>query len=53
MPEEDLMEKEAALVAEIGHLLPDFVHSCRDEAVVVIIHQNAFENNFLALRRLL
>jgi hypothetical protein len=38
MPEADLMEKAAALAAEIESLLPDFVHSCRDKAAVVIIH---------------
>jgi hypothetical protein len=37
MPEEDLMEKEVALAAEIEYLLPDFVNSCRDKANVVII----------------
>jgi hypothetical protein len=42
MPEEELMEKEAALTAEIERLLPDFVNSCRDQADVVIIHQDAF-----------
>ena len=36
------MEKEAALVAEIEHLSPDFVNSCCDQAAVVIIHQDAF-----------
>jgi hypothetical protein len=46
MPEEDLMEKEATLVAEIEHLLPDFVNSCRDKANVVIIHQDAFAADY-------
>jgi hypothetical protein len=41
MPEEELMEKEAALSAEVERLLPDFVNSCRDKADVVIIHQDA------------
>ena len=41
IPEEELMEKEAALVAEVDRLLPDFVNSCRDKADVVIIHQDA------------
>jgi hypothetical protein len=31
MPEEELMEKEAALEAEVERLLPDFVNSCRDK----------------------
>jgi hypothetical protein len=42
MPEEELMEKEAALAVEVERLLPDFVNSCRDKADVVIIHQDAF-----------
>jgi hypothetical protein len=42
MPEEELMEKEAALAAEIERLMPDFVNSCRDKADVLIIHQDAF-----------
>jgi hypothetical protein len=46
MPEEDLVEKEAALVAEIEHLLPDFVNSCRDQAAVVIIHQDGFAADY-------
>jgi len=46
MPEEDLMEKEAALAAEIEHLLPDFVNSCRDKGNVVIIHQDAFAADY-------
>jgi hypothetical protein len=31
MPDEELMEKEAALAAEVERLLPDFVNSCRDK----------------------
>jgi hypothetical protein len=46
IPEEDLVEKEAALVADIEHLLPDFVNSCRDQAAVVIIHQDAFAADY-------
>jgi hypothetical protein len=46
MPEEDLMEKEAALVAEVESLLPDLVSSCRDQAAVVIIHQDAFAADY-------
>ncbi len=34
MPKEELMEKEAALAAEVERLLPDFVKSCRDNAGV-------------------
>jgi hypothetical protein len=46
MPETELMEKEAALVAEVERLLPDFVNSCRDKADVVIIHQDAFAADY-------
>jgi hypothetical protein len=46
MPEEERMEKEAALTAEIEHLLPDFVNSCRDKAAVVIIHQDGFAADY-------
>jgi hypothetical protein len=44
--EEELMEKEAALAAEVERLLPDFVNSCRDIADVVIIHQDAFAADY-------
>jgi hypothetical protein len=46
MPEKELMEKEAALAAEVERLLPDFVNSCRDKADVVIIHQDAFAADY-------
>jgi hypothetical protein len=46
MSEEELMKKEAALVAEVERLLPDFVNSCRDKADVVIIHQDAFAADY-------
>jgi hypothetical protein len=35
-----------ALAAEIESLLPDFVSSCRDQAAVVIIHQDAFAADY-------
>jgi hypothetical protein len=46
MPEKELMEKEAALAAEVERLLPDFVNSCRDKADVVIIHEDAFAADY-------
>lgn len=46
MPEPELMEKEAALVAEVERLLPDFVNSCRGKADVVIIHQDSFAADY-------
>lgn len=46
MPEEELMEKEAALAVEVERLLPDFANSCRDKADVVIIHQDAFAADY-------
>jgi hypothetical protein len=46
MPEEERMEKETALAAEVESLLPDFVNSCRDKAAVVIIHQDAFAADY-------
>jgi hypothetical protein len=46
MPAEELMEREAALAAEVERLLPDFVNSCRDKADVVIIHQDAFAADY-------
>jgi len=39
--DEELREKEAALTAKIDRLLPDFVKSCRENADVVIIHQDS------------
>ena len=46
MREQERMEKEAALAAEIEHLLPAFVNSCRDKAAAVIIHQDAFAADY-------
>jgi hypothetical protein len=46
VPEEELIEKEAALAAEVERLLPDFVKSCRDKADEVIIHQDAFAADY-------
>ena len=46
MPEKELMEKEAALAAEVERLLPEFVNSCRDKADVVIVHQDAFAADY-------
>ena len=46
MPAEELMEREAALAAEVEHLLPDFVNSCRDKADMVLIHQDAFAADY-------
>ena len=46
MREEELMEKEAALAAEVERLLPEFVNSCRGKAHVVIIHQDAFAADY-------
>jgi hypothetical protein len=46
MREEELMEKEVALAAEVERLLPEFVNSCRDKADVVIIHQDAFAADY-------
>ena len=41
-----MMEKEAALAAEVERLLPDFVNSCRDDADLMIIHQDAFAADY-------
>lgn len=46
MPEEELVEKEVALAAEVEDLLPDFVNSCRDKAAAIIIHQDAFAADY-------
>jgi hypothetical protein len=46
MPEEERIEKEATLAAEIERLLPDFVNSCRDQTAVVIIHQDGFAADY-------
>ena len=46
MPEQELMEKEAALAVEVERLLPDFVNSCRGKSDVVIIHQDAFAADY-------
>jgi hypothetical protein len=44
--DEELREKEAALTAEIDHLLPDFVKSCRGSTDAVIIHQDSFAADY-------
>jgi hypothetical protein len=41
-----LAEKEAGLKAEIERLLPDFATTVRDEADVVIIHQDSFAADY-------
>jgi hypothetical protein len=46
MPEEELREKEAALTAKIDRLLPDFVKSCRENADMVILHQDSFAADY-------
>jgi hypothetical protein len=46
IPEEELMEKEAALAAEVERLLPDFSNSCRGKADVVLIHQDSFAADY-------
>jgi hypothetical protein len=44
--EAKIMEKEAALAAEVERLLPGFVNSCRDKADMVLIHQDAFAADY-------
>ena len=44
--DEAVVEKERALTLEIETLLPDFAHSCRDSADVVIIHQDSFAADY-------
>jgi len=44
--DEELKHKEAALSAEIRHLLPDFVRSCLKNEEVVIIHQDSFAADY-------
>ena len=46
IPEKQLMAKEAALAAEVERLLLDFVNSCRANADVLIIHQDAFAADY-------
>ena len=42
IPDEELNERQVALSAEIKHLLPNFVESCRKNEDMVIIHQDSF-----------
>ena len=44
--DEELKEREAALSAEIKHLLPNFVESCRTNEDMVIIHQDSFAADY-------
>jgi len=46
IPEQELMERQAALAAEVERLLPKFVNSCRDRPDVIIIHQDAFAADY-------
>jgi hypothetical protein len=38
--------RETALRAEVERLLPDFVKFCRDDAGMVIIHQDSFAADY-------
>jgi hypothetical protein len=44
--EEELQQKEAALVAKIKHLLPDFIKACLAGDDAVIIHQDSFAADY-------
>jgi hypothetical protein len=44
--DEELKQKEAALLAEMRRLLPDFVRSCLNNEDVVIIHQDSFAADY-------
>lgn len=44
--DQELKQKEAALSAEIGRLLPDFVKSCLRNSDAVIIHQDSFAADY-------
>jgi hypothetical protein len=44
--DKELAAKEAALIAEIERLLPDFARSCRGSEDVVIIHQDSFAADY-------
>jgi hypothetical protein len=46
MTAEELREKEAALTSKIERLLPDFVKTCRQNADVVLIQQDAFAADY-------
>ena len=46
MTQEELREKEAALTSKIERLLPDFAKTCRENADVVIIQQDAFAADY-------
>ena len=41
-----LLEKEAALIAEIERLLPDFARSCRESEELVVLHQDSFAADY-------
>jgi hypothetical protein len=44
--DEELQNRKAALAAEIGRLLPDFVKSCGKNEDFVIIHQDSFAADY-------
>jgi hypothetical protein len=44
--DQELVEKERALVAEIESLLPEFARTCRESADVVVLHQDAFAADY-------
>ena len=46
IPDEELNERQVALSAEIKHLLPNFVESCRKNEDMVIIHQDSFAADY-------
>jgi hypothetical protein len=46
MRDKELVQKETALIAEIENLLPDFAHTCRDSADMVVLHQDSFAADY-------
>lgn len=44
--DEALAERERALTTEIESLLPEFAHTCRESADVVVLHQDAFAADY-------
>ena len=44
--DQELVEKESALRAEIETMLPDFARSCRGSEDVILIHQDSFAADY-------
>jgi hypothetical protein len=46
MTTDERMQRESSLIATIRRKLPDFAKACADDAVLVLLHQDAFAADY-------